>query len=88
MNRGVIKQFRGSWSSGIAYLDIEDSETQIIQSILCENTSTVRALEAAFGNTITIGHTANGDGYKDREISWHLDGMGLLLEWFAPVEEP
>ena len=84
--KGIIRQFRGSWGSGIAHLDIEDSKTGVVESIPCENTSTVRALEAAFGSVITEGHTANGNGYHRQEVYWSCDWLGLL-EGFTPVEQ-
>jgi len=87
MRRGIIKQFRGSWGSGIGYLHIEDSETGIIESVPCENAPTVRALEAAFGNVITPGHSANGTSYKDKEIYWDYDELGLVLGGFSPVKK-
>jgi len=46
-----------------------------------------RAPEAAFGNVITDGHPANGDGYKGREVYWSLDEFGLVLAGFTPVED-
>jgi len=87
MRRGIIKQFRGSWGSGIGYLDIEDSETGIIESVPCENAPTVRALEVCFGKVITPGHSADGTGYKDKEIYWDYDELGLVLGGFSPVEK-
>jgi len=87
MNKGTIVQFRGSWGSGIGFLDIKDSETGEVQSIPCENSPTVRALEACFGNVITEGHTANGRGYIGKEIYWDYDELGMILEGFTPVDE-
>jgi len=55
--------------------------------VSCDNPATVRALELAFGNVITDGHTANGDGYKGREVYWSLDEFGLVLAAFTPVED-
>lgn len=87
MRKGIIKQFRGSWGSGIGYLDIEDLETGITESVPCENAPTVRALEACFGKVITPGHSADGIGYKDKEIYWDYDELGSVLGGFSPVEE-
>ena len=85
--KGRLIQFRGSWGSGLATLEIEDSETGAHELIPCDNGATVRALESAFGDVITEGHTANGDGYRDQEVYWSYDELGLVLEGFTPVED-
>ena len=87
IRKGKLIQFGGSWGSGLGTLEIEDSETGVPELVPCDNGATVRALEAAFGNVITDGHTANGGGYKGREVYWSLDELGLVLEWFTPVED-
>jgi len=87
IRKGRLIQFRGSWGSGLGTLEIEDSETGEREPVPCDNGATVRALEAAFGNVITPAHTANGDGYKGREVYWSLDELGLVLEGFTPVED-
>jgi len=87
IRKGRLIQFRGSYSSGLATLEIEDSETGAHEFIPCDNGATVRALEAAFGGVITEGHTANGDGYKGQEVYWSHDEFGLVLEGFTPVED-
>ncbi|MBA7622235.1 hypothetical protein ES703_29609 [subsurface metagenome] len=87
VKKGRLIQFRGSWGSGLATLEIEDSETGAHELIPCDNGATVRALEAAFGDVITPGHTANGDGYKGKEVYWSFDELGLVLEGFTPVED-
>lgn len=58
---GTIKRFIGSWESGLGYLIIETKNGDQKQ-VPCENGPTVRALEDAFGNVITAGHTAGGGG--------------------------
>lgn len=85
MNHGIIRQFKGSWLSGIAFISIEDCETGIVSAIPCDNAPTVRALQSAFGDTITDGHTANGNGYKGKEIYWDYDILGLVFGSFTPV---
>ena len=87
IRKGKLIQFRGSWGSGLAVLEIEDSETGAHELVPCDNGATVRALEAAFGDVITQGHTANGDGYKGQEVYWSYDELGLVLEGFTPVAE-
>ena len=87
IRKGRLMQFRGSWGSGLGTLEIEDSETGECEPVPCDNGATVRALEAAFGNVITNGHTANGGGYKGREVYWSLDELELVLEGFTPVED-
>ena len=85
MNKGIIKNFRGSWGSGIAILEIEDCKTKEIIEVPCENACTVRALDACFGDVITNGHTADGEGYKNKKIEWDWDELGLILGGFSPV---
>ena len=87
IRKGTLIQFGGSWGSGLGILEIEDSETGECEHVPCDNGATVRALEAAFGNVITNGHTANGGGYKGREVYWSYDELGLVLEGFTPVED-
>ena len=87
IRKGRLIQFRGSWGSGLATLEIEDSETGAHELIPCDNGATVRALESAFGDVITPGHTANGDGYKGQEVYWSYDEFGLVLEGFTLVED-
>ena len=87
IKKGKLIQFGGSWGSGLGLLEIEDSETGVCEHVPCDNGATVRALEAAFGDVITEGHTANGNGYKGREVYWSLDEFELVLEGFTPVED-
>ena len=86
IRKGIIVSFSGSWGSGLGILKIKDAETGTIESVPCENATTVRALQAAFGDTITSGHSANGNGYKGQEIFWAMDDMGLVLAGFQPVD--
>jgi len=87
IRKGKLIQFGGSWGSGLGTLEIEDSETGEREQVHCDNSATVRALEAAFGNVITPVHTANGGGYKGREVYWSYDELGLVLGGFTPVED-
>jgi len=87
IKKGKLIQFHGSWGSGLGTLEIEDSETGEHEHIPCDNGATVRALEAAFGNVITPVHTANGNGYKGKEVYWSYDEFGLVLGGFTPVED-
>jgi len=87
IRKGRLIQFRGSWLSGLGTLEIEDSETGVHEYVPCDNGATVRVLEAAFGEVITPGHTANGDGYKGQEVYWSYDEFGLVLAGFTPVED-
>ena len=86
IKKGKLIQFHGSWGSGLGTLEIEDSEMGEHEHIPCDNGATVRALDAAFGNVITPVHTANGNGYKGKEVYWSYDEFGLVLEGFTPVE--
>ena len=87
IRKGKLIRFSGSWGSGLGTLEIEDSVTGVHQCVPCDNGTTVRALEAAFGNVITPGHTANGNGYRGQEVYWSYDELGLVLGGFTPVEE-
>jgi len=87
VRKGRLIQFRGSWLSGLGSLEIEDSETGVREHVPCDNGATVRALEAAFGNVITPGHTANSGGYKSQEVYWSYDELELVLDGFTPVED-
>jgi len=87
IRKGKLIQFYGSWGSGLGYLEIEDSETGEHEHVPCDNGVTVRVLEGAFGDTITEGHTANGNGYKGRGVYWSYDEFGLVLGGFTPVED-
>ena len=78
--RGVIRALHGSWLSGIAELELDTG------SVHCENAPTVRALEAAFGDVITTGHSINQDAIRGREIMYDVDEVGLLA-WICPIEE-
>ena len=87
IRKGRLIQFHGSWGSGLGTLEIEDSETGMREHVHCDNGATIRALEAAFGDVITPGHTANGNGYKGREVYWSYDELGLVFGRFTPVED-
>ena len=87
IRKGTIQDFQGSWGSGLGILIIQDSKTKQVENIPCENAATVRALESCFGNVITEGHSANGNGYKDQEVFWSMGEMGLVFGGFTPVED-
>ena len=87
IKKGKLVQFGGSWGSGLGLLEIEDSETGVCEHVPCDNGATVRALEDAFGDVITEGHTANGGGYKGQEVYWSYDELGLVLGGFTPVDD-
>ena len=83
--KGTILGFSGSWGSGIGYLKIKDSRTGKIKSVACENAETVRALQNAFGDTISEGHTVNPKGgYVGEEIYYQMESWGTMAG-FEPV---
>jgi hypothetical protein len=86
MDKGTILGFRGSWSSGIAALLIKDSKGKI-KEIPCENTATVRALDACYGDVIQSGRTASEKPFVGKKIFYEYDDMGLLLGRFVPACE-
>lgn len=55
-------------------------------SVPCENAPTVRALQAAFGDFITAGHTACGRGSVGQWIFYDVDDLGML-DGFTPCAE-
>jgi len=77
MNKGIIINFRGSWSSGIAELIIKDEKGKV-KEIPCENTSTVRALDACYGGVISVGRTANQKPFIGKKIFYEYGDFGLL----------
>ena len=85
LGKGKIVDFEGSWMSGLATLVIDDEEKGIVR-IPCDNASTVRALECAFGGVIGRGHTAKVEAIKGKEIFYYMDELGLVLGGFIPVE--
>ena len=84
IKKGILKQFNGSWGSGLGSISIEVDG--VVNQYPCDNGATVRSLEDAFGNVITEGHTANGKGYKNQEVYFSVDDIGLL-QGFTPVGE-
>jgi len=84
MKKGTIVGFKGSWSSGIAQLLIRNTKGKVI-AIPCENTATVRALDACYGGVIQSGRTANQSSFIGKRIFYEYDNMGLMLGGFAPV---
>jgi len=83
--KGIIKDFQGSWGSGLGTLIINDINEGRVE-MPCDNAPTVRALEDAFGNVIGNGHNVKEKpGYKNQEIFYAYDEMGLCLGGFLPV---
>jgi hypothetical protein len=79
---GKITGFRGSWGSGMADLVING------KGVPCDNGTTVRSLEACFGNVIGAGHTVKSDGgFMGKRIAFSLDDMGLMMERFTPEQD-
>ena len=88
IHKGTIRGFHGSHGSGIAELEIQDAITGAITLIPCENGTTVRSLEAAFGNVISPGHSVDPDGgHIDQEIYWQFGEFGMVMGGFVPVGE-
>jgi len=83
--KGQIKDFRGTWGSGIATLTVK-MDTGETRNIPCDNAPTVRALESAFGNIISAGHKADIKNAKNKWIFFGLTDWGTLAG-FVPVEQ-
>ena len=77
MKQGKILGLEGSWGSGIATLYVEDNKGDTIP-LFCENPSTVRALDSAFGGVITPGHSVNLSAIKGKIIYYSEDNIGML----------
>jgi hypothetical protein len=76
--RGTITGWGSSWLSGLGWLLIDGRQ------VACNNTQTVRALDACFGNVITEDHQVNQEAIVGKEIYYGLDDLGLLVG-FVPV---
>jgi hypothetical protein len=84
--RGKIKEFGGSWQSGLGQLTIERADGLTV-AVPCENGATVRALDGCFGDVIGAGHTASiPEHAQDVEVVYSVDDFGILLG-FTPVAE-
>lgn len=79
VHRGIIEGFQGSWLSGLGGLVISG------KLVYCENGTTVRALDAAFGEVIR-GHSVNVEAIKGKDVVYGVDFVGVL-EWFLPTRE-
>lgn len=77
MKKGTIIAFRGYWHSGIAQLIIKDERGKS-EVIPCENTATVRALDACYGSVISHGRTANQRPFVGKKIFYEYGEWGLL----------
>ena len=80
LKHGVIDGFIGTWGSGLGYLVIDGCP------VPCDNTATVRALEACFGRVVAPGHLVDQESIVGREI-WYQVGLWGVLEAFSPVDD-
>lgn len=85
VKKGQIKDFSGTWGSGIAILKVK-LDTGKIMNIPSDNAPTVRALESAFGNIISAGHKADIKNAKNKWIFFELTDWGTL-KGFVPEGE-
>ena len=85
IKKGKIVGFQGSWGSGLAQLVVKRPSGEI-DYVNCDNASTVRALENAFGNVIAEGHMIDNNAIKGKEIYYSVGDFGIL-EGFTPIEE-
>lgn len=82
--RGTITGFYGSWDSGLARLEVDGIQFP------CDNSITVKSLDAAFGDFITrVGafcppdHCVDPSAVIGKEIYYSENG---ILDRFIPVE--
>ncbi len=88
IKRGTILAFYGAHLSGLAHLQIVDSDSGVSTMVPCENGATVRAMESAFGDVIAPGHTVDPAGnHVNQEVYWSMDDYGLAMGVFCPVDE-
>jgi len=87
IRKGRIQGFYGSWGSGLATLEIQDDETGQIEEIPCDNTATVRVLDAAFGGVIADGYAIDLQAIKGKCVYWGWDDFGLCLGWILPADQ-
>ena len=83
-NVGKIIDLKGERGSGIATLTILTNQKERLQ-VYCDNSPTVRALDAAFGGVVGPGHTFNIEAIRGRWIEFDVDQFGLLL-WIRPYD--
>ena len=79
---GTIVCFAGSHLSGLGFLFVEVEEG--IQPVMCDNPTTVTALDDCFGNVIQWMHI-NNNAIKGKRIEFETNWTGVL-EWFMPIE--
>lgn len=77
MMKGKITHGRCRWGSGLMELWLEDEDGTEVR-VVCESSTTIRALNAAF-------HDAND--IVGQWIEYELDEYGVMLG-FTPVEGP
>ena len=88
INKGTILAFYGGHLSGLAHLQIADSDTGESSMIPCDNGATVRALEEMFGDVIAPAHTVDpAGGHVNQEVYWSYDELGLVMGGMTPVNE-
>lgn len=82
--KGTIKDFQGSWGSGLATLLMEGPEGQI-DTVFCDNAQTVRAFADCYSNENIIidGHCVNTKVLIGKKIKYETDGM--ILTSFCPA---
>jgi len=83
---GTIRGFQGSWMSGLATLILEDENGQM-NYVSCDNGTTARSLEMAFGNVLGNAHNVKENGgHIGQKIFYVIDYMNVM-EWFIPIDE-
>lgn len=86
IRKGKIKDFQGSWMSGIATLVMETLGGRI-ENVSCDNAPTVRSLQAAFGDVIGGAHDVKPKGgHIGKEIYYTVESWGVMAG-FIPVDE-
>jgi len=81
--RGKIISVSGSWSSGLATMQLQVGKKLV--TVHGDNGVLIRALDAQYG-CITEGHTFSNDAIKGKEIIVLLESWGTISGW-KPIED-
>ena len=72
VREGTILAFLGEWGSGIAHLVVAGVH------VPCDNSATVRCLDACFGNFIVDGHAYDANAIIGKRIKYTVDEIGVM----------
>lgn len=85
VRRGVIVDFKGDQFATTGHLIVK-REGKKLETIPCNNRSTIMQLHQAYGNIILDGTRANISRAKGRTILYDVDMYGNLIT-LVPIEQ-